>query len=319
MCVYNGERFLARQLGSLTGQSQLPERVAIVDDGSTDGSWELLTEWRKNAPFEVRLARNESNVGVVKNFERAIGLLGEDIDIVFFADQDDIWYPTKLRRFVDPFVEDAAVGLVHSDADLIDENDERRGRSLLQALLLTNEERADVGAGRAYRSYAKRNLVTGAACACRRDVLTLALPFSTHQIHDEWIAFTASLVSRVVLLDECTMAYRLHGHNTVGLPLPTFVWRVKTVLRALVEPQKLRQLQRVERLCEMRDQAAKLRASDDALACVDAALAHARFRSSLPQQMFRRIAAVRTEWRKGQYHAWSNGRTSALHDILMAN
>jgi glycosyltransferase involved in cell wall biosynthesis len=316
MCVYNGAAFVRAQLDSIAAQTELPSRLVVVDDASTDGSWELLRRWERSAPFEVLLKRNETNLGVVRNFERAIGLI--DRDIIFLADQDDVWYPGKLAAFVDRFAADAALGLVHSDADLIDHEGRPLGRRLFDTLLVTKAERAEVGAGRAYRVYAKRNLVTGAACAFRRELMAHASPLSSEWIHDEWIAFTAALVSKVELLDAPTMAYRLHGSNAVGMPLPTVAWRLRTAADAMLRPAAARQLRRARRLREIREHAVTIGVSAPILDELDAAIRHADFRAHLPRNPVTRFLGVLTEWRAGNYRAWSSAHTSVLHDLLVA-
>lgn len=319
ICVYNGARYLRTQLESIATQGELPKQVVVVDDGSTDASWDLLQAWAASAPFPVRLERNAQNLGVVRNFEKAVRLLLSDVDVVFFSDQDDQWYPGKLAAFIDAFAGDPQLGLAHSDADLVDPEGRPLDSRLFTALLVTQRERDDVAAGQAWRAYVRRNLVTGAACACRSSVLKRALPFSDAMIHDEWISFVASILGPVRMLEEPLMAYRLHGANTVGLPIPDRIWWWRSVLKALLEPQVPRQQQRLARLQAMRAQAARLGADADVFACLDRAIAHAAHRSSLPRNPFRRAAAVRRHWKTGEYHRWSSGDISMLHDLLIAN
>jgi glycosyltransferase involved in cell wall biosynthesis len=319
MCVYNGARYLPAQLESIARQAERPLCMAIVDDGSTDGSWELLQAWAAGAPFRVLLHRNQDKLGVTRNFEKAARLLVDEVDVIFFSDQDDEWFAHKASAFVDAFAADPGVGLVHSDADLVDGDGHPLGRRLLDALLVTPRERAQVAAGKAYLAYAKRNLVTGAACACRSEVLRRALPFSGRWVHDAWIAFTAALVSRVGLIEQPAMAYRLHSGNTIGLPVPDLRWRARTVLQSLLTPQVPHQLGRMERLQEMHAHAAALGAPAEALQALELALRHARHRSTLSRQFFRRAGAVLAEWRAGQYRAWSSGRSSMLHDLFLAS
>ena len=316
MCVYNGVSYLQSQLDSIAAQSELPRRLVIVDDGSTDGSFELLRRWERSAPFEVLLKRNETNLGVVRNFEYAIGLV--DQDIIFLADQDDVWYPTKVSTFVDRFVAAPDIGLLHSDADIIDGRGEPMDRRLLDTLLVTQKERADMAAGRSYRVYAKRNLVTGAACAFRRELFARALPFSQEWVHDEWIAFTAALVSKVALLEEATMAYRLHGGNAVGMPLPTWRWRMRATADALFRPTAPRQLRRARRLHEICRHADRLGAPAEVLDCLEKAASHADFRAHLPRNPFTRLIRILRERKAGHYHAWSNGEVSMMHDLFIA-
>jgi glycosyltransferase involved in cell wall biosynthesis len=319
MCVFNGARYLLTQLESIARQTELPQRMVVVDDGSTDGSWDLLQEWAARAPFPVTLQRNEQNLGVVRNFEKAARMLLDEVDVVFFSDQDDEWFPDKLVTIVDAFAEDVELGLVHSDAELIGPEGQLLGVRLFAALLVTDQEKADVAGGRAYRPYVKRNLVTGAACACRSSMLVRAMPFSDEWVHDEWIAFTAALSSHVRLLDRPLMNYRLHSMNTVGLPIPNWQWWLRTVAQAVFEPQLEKQHRRLARLKEVRRHAEALHAPADALACLDRAILHAQHRTTLPSRFLQRVAVVRAEWRAGQYHEWSSGEASVLHDILIPN
>jgi hypothetical protein len=316
MCVYNGASFLQRQLDSIAGQSELPRSMVIVDDGSEDGSWDLLTRWAAQAPFPVRLERNTPNLGVVRNFEKACSLVQEDI--VFLADQDDIWYPDKLATFVDRFAADPGLGLLHSDADLVDDADRPLRRRLFETLLVTGHERSLVDGGLAYQAYAKRNLVTGAACAFRRRLLDQAVPFEPRMIHDEWLALVAALVSKVQLLDTCTMAYRLHGGNVVGLPLPTWGWRLRTTWTAFTAPTRPRQLQRAQALEALIGWARRATAAPEAIEYLQAAADHARFRAELPPNAWLRLQRIWRERRAGHYRTWSNGGVSMLHDLFVA-
>lgn len=316
MCVYNGARFLPQQLESIARQTVLPAQVVVLDDGSTDGSWELLRAWASTAPFPVQVERNAEKLGVVRNFERATAML--ETPLVFLADQDDLWYPDKVSTLCDAFSRDPSVLLMHTDADLVDGEGQQLGRRLFETLLVTHEERALVGAGEAWRVYAKRNLVTGAAAAFRRDLLALATPFSRRWVHDEWLAFIAALAGRVALLDTCTMAYRLHGGNTVGLPLPTLGWRIRSTVRAFTEPTAPRQRLRAERLEELAAVARRLGSDPAVVQHLERAIGHARFRGELPRNPLVRLGRIWQQRRAGHYHAWSNGPVSMLHDLLIA-
>src|SRR5713101_1538304 len=96
MCTYYGARFLQEQLESIAAQTRLPDELVVCDDRSADGSVEIVRNFAKSAPFPVQLEINETNLGAIKNFEKAIGLCeGETIAL---ADQDDIWKPQKLSR-----------------------------------------------------------------------------------------------------------------------------------------------------------------------------------------------------------------------------
>lgn len=318
MCVYNGERYLQEQLDSITQQTVPLNQIVIVDDNSSDGSWDLLQEWKRVCGLNVTLVRNDHNLGFVRNFEKAS--MEVDADIVFFADQDDIWHPKKVERMLRLF-DDPMVVLAHSDADLIDDKGNRLGRRLFATLLLRNEERELVRSGRSASVYLQRNLVTGAACAVRRELLQYALPFPCESgwSHDEWLALAASLTGTVAMLEEPIMSYRLHGFNTIGIPITDWRWRLRTINRAIFSSQRQALQQRLERLQILRNRCTQWHPPQWFLQDINSALEHITHRLSLSPNPLRRIQPVMREWRSRRYNIWSNGELSVLHDMLLAN
>ena len=98
LATYNGEKFLQRQLDTLAAQTRLPDEMAVCDDGSTDGTLEILRQFAETAPFPVRIFQNLKNLGPGRNFRKAFSLC--EGDVTFFCDQDDVWFPEKLETLV---------------------------------------------------------------------------------------------------------------------------------------------------------------------------------------------------------------------------
>lgn len=63
MPVYNGSRFVAKAVQSILGQSYPYFELIVVDDGSTDRTWEILTAFQKAYPKTVRIYRFTKNQG----------------------------------------------------------------------------------------------------------------------------------------------------------------------------------------------------------------------------------------------------------------
>jgi glycosyltransferase involved in cell wall biosynthesis len=121
MCTYNGAEFLPAQLESIFRQTRPADEIVVCDDGSTD-------ETRSLIPESVVFHENEKNLGTVKNFEKAIGLCTGDV--VVLSDQDDVWRQDKLQLIEEAFSRNPNVGLVFSDADVVDEQLNPLGRRM---------------------------------------------------------------------------------------------------------------------------------------------------------------------------------------------
>src|SRR5713101_1115880 len=117
MCAYNSSRYCEEQLESIASQSRLPDEVVICDDGSVDDTPSILERFRKEAPFDVRVYKNETNLGVAKNFEKAITLCSGDI--IALADCDDIWRRDKLEWICGVLKDHPEAGYAFSDGELI--------------------------------------------------------------------------------------------------------------------------------------------------------------------------------------------------------
>lgn len=96
--TYNGHRFIQHQLESLAAQSLRPDELLVCDDGSTDGTLNLVTDFQLHAPFPVRIYCNPVRLGYTDNFLHGYTLAGGEL--IALCDQDDVWAAGKLQRGV---------------------------------------------------------------------------------------------------------------------------------------------------------------------------------------------------------------------------
>lgn len=217
MCTYNGSRYLTAQLSSLLRQLRPPDEVVICDDGSTDNTAALLLEFSQTAPFPVKLFRNERNLGYSRNFAQAISCCTGDI--VALSDQDDIWYPQKLRRIVELFAADPRVGGVFSDGDLIGTDSQPLPGSLWGSFNFQRRDLPRMHGEVAVRVLLRRNVVTGMAFAFRREWSRGLQQMPEHWPHDFWLAFMIAAKGVLKPCPERLVAYRVHAAQQIGVPI----------------------------------------------------------------------------------------------------
>jgi len=108
--VFNGIRTLRRALDSVLAQTvDVEVTMFALDDGSTDGSVDLLADLAREIPA-LRVEINPANLGVSASRNRAIASTSEPL--IAFLDQDDEWLPDKLERQLAVLADRPEVGYV---------------------------------------------------------------------------------------------------------------------------------------------------------------------------------------------------------------
>lgn len=97
MGVYNGERYLAQQLNSLAAQTHKNWRLIASDDGSIDGTIQILEYYQTVWGKEKLQIRHGPKAGFAENFMSMACDPAVQGDYYAFCDQDDVWLPEKLE------------------------------------------------------------------------------------------------------------------------------------------------------------------------------------------------------------------------------
>lgn len=202
MAAYNGGKFVDAQLRSILMQLRPHDEVVIVDDGSTDDTVSRIQEL---GDARIRLLRHEANAGVLATFEDALRCASGEI--LFLADDDDVWAPAKVQRFMEAFASDSQVGVVSSRVRMIDEDDRPLPDSRIN-------RRGRFRAGFWLNLY--MNHYQGSAMAVRASLLGRVLPFPAQDsfLHDAWIGTRNDLLGgKAVYIEEDLLYYRRHSNN----------------------------------------------------------------------------------------------------------
>ncbi|HWO40250.1 MAG TPA: glycosyltransferase [Candidatus Eisenbacteria bacterium] len=124
--AYNCERFIGEALQSVLEQSFRDFEIVVVDDGSTDGTSDIVNSF--TGPITCYRQPNKGAAAA-----RNLGLSLAKGDWVALLDADDAWYPNKLSTQIEYIKLHPETFFVYSDIDVIDGHSEIQQRSFLTA------------------------------------------------------------------------------------------------------------------------------------------------------------------------------------------
>lgn len=201
MATYNGESFLREQVDSILSQLDENDELVISDDNSTDSTADVIKSYRDK---RIKFFFNEKARGVTHNFENALS--HSSGDVIFLADQDDVWLPNKIKELTN-FLKGGNYDVVTCNCALTDtklniiQDEYYVGKSPLDKSVCGN--------------FVKDSWL-GSCMAFRREVLLATLPFpSKMAAHDLWIALFSQIHFKCGYYPKVLQLYRRH-ENTVS-------------------------------------------------------------------------------------------------------
>lgn len=240
MCTFNGGRYLAEQLESISAQTRLPSELIVCDDGSTDDTIKVLNRFKANSSFPVNIIENAVRIGSTRNFDQAIGMAGGEF--IALCDQDDRWLPQKLERLSECLMENTFIGGVFSDAELIDGDGKRVGKTLFGRHRFTPAKQGSFMSC-PIATLLKHDVVTGATLMFRSNIRRYCSPIPTTWVHDGWLAWMLALHSKVSIIAEPLIEYRIHAGQQLGVGTSQTAQRCNTETRSQFYTRVARQFE----------------------------------------------------------------------------
>ena len=215
MATYNGEKYLAQQLDSFFSQTVNNFTIHILDDQSTDNTWQILTQYKNLYPDQITITRSEKNSGEAKHtFLELVSNVKDDY--LMLSDQDDIWLPDKIEITLEKMKELEAENpkgtplLVHTDLTVADKDLNIINPSFRKATT------------RRYGRTAENQVLTLNNCSgctimynrAMAELLKNKPPFC--EVHDWWLQIVAAFMGKIGHIDKPTVLYRQHGNNSIG-------------------------------------------------------------------------------------------------------
>lgn len=211
--VFNGEAYVEATVRSVLEQTVSPRRVIVVDDGSTDGTPDILTRLAQADARVLYLPRSNAGVSAARN----AGIAASSAPFIAFLDADDIWLPEKLEQQIQAFERGGPeTGIVHSSYFCIDQN----GVSIPGMLIFEPKQRGDIFMPLLLEGY----VLSGSASSVmvRRDVLDRAGHFDERLFHGEdwdlWIRLAR--ISKVDFTPGAVVGIRIHDQSAQRRAVP---------------------------------------------------------------------------------------------------
>lgn len=229
LATRNGAEFLLEQLDSFRAQTYGNWELLVSDDGSTDDTAEIITNFAKTVAHRVVMQRGPQQ-GFGRNFVSLVRSVAADGDMFAYSDQDDIWHPEKLARAASWFAtrQDARPTLYFTRTELITVDGMHIGFSRL------------FGCAPTFRNALVQNIGGGNTMVFNRAALLAlrAIPVDSDLVsHDWWTYQLITGIDGVAYYDPWpSLKYRQHGKNLVGsnIGLSARAVRLESLARGLV-------------------------------------------------------------------------------------
>lgn len=226
---FNAAPYICATLRSVLAQTGFELEVVVVDDGSTDGSADVVS-----TAFPTVTLLRQPNRGAAA--ARNAGIAQARHDWIAFADADDLWLPGKLQAQWRLIQSAPAARMVYSDLQLWFSVEAEPSREFLAELerLAADPSRWPGPSGWIYARLLLRSEVATPTVLIHRSVLdevgTFDSSLPSGEDYDLWLR--ASRVTPILRVDAPTVLYRIHSSNTTKRP-PERNYRALVITRAL--------------------------------------------------------------------------------------
>ena len=225
LATYQGARYVEQMLESLEGQTCKEFVCYIHDDGSDDGTNEIVDRWIANHPTRFRRLVGPVQGSARDNFLWMLSMV--DATYYMFADQDDVWLPQKIEKSLACLTQTLGkcIGFAQSEEPPV---------CVFTDMYVTDAELHVTDASFIRYSYIGRDphrvacaqiIIDNPAAGCtmlfNRPLREAALQLqdsSRVEMHDVWVLALAAAYGKqhVGVVDEPLMYYRQHGANEMG-------------------------------------------------------------------------------------------------------
>ena len=197
MATYNGQKYIKEQIDSILCQLGNNDELVISDDNSSDNTVDIIHSYNDK---RIKFFYNSLQKGVTHNFENA--LQKSKGDIIFLADQDDVWLPGKLEKMT-RYMTEGNYDVVECSCSLTDEK--------LNIIKQNYYSKKFPQIKSVWGNFVKNSWL-GCCMAFKRYVFEAASPFPDRaSSHDLWLCLFMQLHYKCGYMSEPMQLYRRHS------------------------------------------------------------------------------------------------------------
>lgn len=227
LATFNGAAFIEEMLDSLKDQTFGDYICYIHDDGSSDKTVSICSDWiaNNNEHNRFKIIEHSPLGGSKENFLWMLSFV--DAEYYMFADQDDVWLPQKIQKTFDAIGKIDTPKAVFCDMFVTDSELSIIDKSFIKSI------------GRdPYDLRLQRIVIDNPAAGCTmlinkplRDIAIRIKELSLIEMHDGFICALAVAVGELSFVDESLVYYRQHCDNVMGADTKDSVQKINENIR----------------------------------------------------------------------------------------
>ena len=206
LIAYNQEKYIRDAIACALAQNYSPLQIIFSDDCSEDKTFQIIQEelYCYNGPHDILLNKNNCNLGIGAHINLIMTL--SDGDYVVAAAGDDKSAPNRVSRIVDYFSSNPDCYSVYSNMKIIDSNNVAYNDWVDGAFEHVNKDLLNLCLHGTH--------VFGCTQGWSRVLFDVFGPIEDGVLHeDHVIPFRASLLGKVLFINEVLVLYRRHENN----------------------------------------------------------------------------------------------------------
>ena len=210
LITYNQEKYIEEALKGLLNQTYSPLEIIISDDCSTDKTFEIIkkTVSEYNGLHKIIINKNETNLGLIKHFNKIISMCHGDFIVI--AAGDDISLPNRVQVIYDKWNKerDSIMAIVSSSYTIDSE-----GKELTPSLFEIKEDRTE------------DDFYTGSslpgACVAYSSKIFKTFGNINYDCYEDMVCYRRALMlGKVLFLKDKLIKYRIGGISTDESNIP---------------------------------------------------------------------------------------------------